>query len=318
MKNFKLVLMCVSIAPLMAMAQVPPPPPPNRPPPPGTTPTTQPTPGVGVPQNGLVQDAASGGSSQGTTGVLLGVGATAFATYKATLACAAQEYTACTWWTLGAVAAGVVTINMAGSRDKAKSGYNAVTVPNPSFAGNPGGGGGGGSDIGDLSRNPAWNEVEEDFDELRRLGYGIDLGNGIVTLPNGRKINVASLRTESGMRSAGISDTKGFQDFMKQMEKAGEEYASNAADQTPTSAFDDTIAGGGGGSGFAPAGGYETAVESTPADPRAPAAVKGLKKLLNGEPIGTQIDSLFDMMHARYKLHEEKGTFITPSSPAGP
>lgn len=127
-----------------------------------------------------------------------------------------------------------------------------------------------------------------------------------LTMPDGRTLSVDGLASGGGSGS-GLTplELKAFKDLQKQAQaaiakklgvdgddSAGETYARGAA--APSSTTTPTATGFATGTG------------------RTPANVAGAYKDLNGDRIGVAVDSMFEMMHRRYRASAENDYFIAP------
>ncbi|MGZ5278387.1 MAG: hypothetical protein ACXWC9_00485 [Pseudobdellovibrionaceae bacterium] len=166
---------------------------------------------------------------------------------------------------------------------------------------------------------PDWKNAMATIDKLKKDGWQVDLTNGNITDPNGKKFNTAMLNSPSALQAAGISASS-----MKAYESAMAKGAALAAEKLKSAdatsdMFGDTPGGGGAkptsssDGGLTPYGGLggSESGQKLGVD-RDPAQVAGMSKDFNGNPIGVSQDSLFKMIDRRYELHNKNGSFLSP------
>jgi hypothetical protein len=173
--------------------------------------------------------------------------------------------------------------------------------------------------IDDVSR-----DIGLDIDRTRRDAENTlrDLENkgvvynkdGSITTPRG-KVSASSLSSPSAMKSAGFSD-KDISDYMKAQEDA-QKKANDYSDILKKFGVDEGDSGG----GMAPSGG-ESANTGPGFDinkfmkglnqkPKDKQTVAGLSKSDGkGGQIGVAADSLFEMIHRRYKSERDMNKFL--------
>lgn len=273
-----------------------------------------------------VQTAAKEGKGKTNTGMILGIGAAAFCTYKAIATCNNPATAGlCKLYIAGVVASVFVISSMSKAKDKSSKTCDGVSVAG--CEGNSTGGVTGGSTGGsagstggnryvggpsDPRNSDEYKQLQANIKDLEKQGYKIDQATGKVTLPNGKSLSPPDLNNPNTLAANGI-DPKGFADMMKQAEKAGQDLAAKGVDNN-SSMFGDALGGGGGGGSYSgggdgDGGGSGLAQKGLGID-RDPAQVSGMAVNYNGESIGVGPDNLFKMIHRRYDLHKSKGNFI--------
>lgn len=140
--------------------------------------------------------------------------------------------------------------------------------------------------------------------------------NGMVTLPDGKKMPMSELMTQAGMMKAGLSA----KDSAAMMKQFGTDALAKTIDakkdlkELNTSASAATFGGADGGSSVSlpsdanSKNGNKIGEQDLTKD-RKPAAA-GLTKDFNGESIGASGDDIFTMMNRRYRLKNDQDTFI--------
>lgn len=150
---------------------------------------------------------------------------------------------------------------------------------------------------------------EKKLAELNKLGVKINDKDGTITGPDGKKFSMSSLSSAQGMLDAGIPKEQ-----IDQLEK----LAKSVTDKYKVVSVGLASGGGGGGGG----GSSSSSNHSNYRDPFAslygldrekPQAARtaGLSRTLaSGESIGTQTDSIFEMISRNYKKKSEENIFV--------
>lgn len=275
-----------------------------------------------VTDNSGIQSAGKSSSGNNKIGLILGIGATAYAAYNAVASCS-SESPKCPWWIAGTVAAVAVTGYMATAKKKSDSTVDAVTDPS-AVTGTAGTAATGTTSDGTsaaaaYNQDPAWQNAQSAINQLKSSGWNIDPTTGTATnTKTGQTISASDLTSPAAMSAAGFSsaDIKGIQDVMAQAQAAGQKLAATRGADASGSLFDGTA--GGTKSGVSASFGGATggaALRAAAASQgagvnRDPAQVAGMSKSFNGEQIGVAQDSLFNMIDRRYQLHDKNGSFL--------
>jgi len=226
----------------------------------------------------------------------------------------------CTMWVLGLAASTMIRGFMGGASGTSKGTVAAVsTIEDPYNLAN-------GSTTTTIPTKPSytdepdWKNAMAAIDKLKKAGWQVDLTNGNVIDPKGKKFNTAMLNSPSALQSAGISAAS-IKAFENGMAKAGAIAAEKAKSADATSDMFEDSPGGGGAKpssssdgGLIPYGGLDGGSEAGQklGVDRDPAQVAGMSKDFNGNPIGVSQDSLFKMIDRRYELHNKNGSFLSP------
>jgi hypothetical protein len=255
----------------------------------------------------------------------------------------------CTVAALGVGAAGAQIYTAMGYRNQCKqvNGGNAcVSSPTPfGYVPPPGGGGGGGTggtDGGDDdgggggtgSGGSGGMTDKKFFSEIKRLqqeadrikkqlaekGYAID-GQGNLKTPRGTA-TPGQMMSGAGMAQAGLIDPNQAEAYDKALAEQAEKQ--KAAEKAAVAQMLNSVGGGGGGFSGYGSGSRSAASVGTEAfamsssfnfggsgeeGPR-PAQTAGLVKSFGKDPIGTATDSVFEMVHRRYRALDSKNEFI--------
>lgn len=195
------------------------------------------------------------------------------------------------------------------------------------FGSDPYGLGGGGSLLdGDnaLTKDPQIVGMKQNIDTLTKGGF-YDPKTQKVKLPSGESYDAKSFASEKAMLDAGfpsdiVSGAIGMYDVASKRALAKVEKMKIGA-LTASSGFEE--GGGGGGSGawdtsggpeeYAYSGGGAGSGLGSAGDRDPAAAVAGMQKNYNGDPIGVAADSIFLMMNRRYKVKDSQESFFTES-----
>lgn len=146
--------------------------------------------------------------------------------------------------------------------------------------------------------------------ELKKMGVKINDKEGTITGPDGKTFSMSAFSSAKSMEDAGISK--------EEIAELGK-IAKAVSDKYKVSAVG--IASGGGGGGYS--GSSSAASNREPFDffgdrekPQA-ARTAGLSRTLaSGESIGTQTDSIFEMISRRYQKKNAENIFVGPDGKA--
>lgn len=272
-----------------------------------------------------IQSAGKSSSGNNKVGMILGIGATAYAGYNA-VACCASENTACAlglscpMWIAGVVAAVAVTGYMTAAKNKSDSTVAAVTDPTAGASTGAGSTANNGNGLSTVAydQDPAWQNAQKSIGQLKAAGWNVNPSNGTATnTKTGQTISASDLSSPASMAAAGYSasDIKGFQNIMDQANAAGKKLAASRGADASGSLFDGVAGGGKSGStvGSSLLNGSElkAVARQNLGVNRDPAQVAGMSKSYNGEQIGVAQDSLFNMIDRRYQLHDKNGNFLS-------
>jgi hypothetical protein len=278
-----------------------------------------------VTDNSGIQSAGKSSSGNNKIGMILGVGATAYAGYNA-VACCASECGKCMWWVAGTLAAVTVTGYMMSAKKQSDATVAAVTDPAAGSTSGSGtststgtNGSTGTTSDGNYAQDPAWINAQKSIDQLRSTGWNVDPTTGTATnTKTGQTIKASDLTSASTMAAAGYSpsDIKTFGDIMNQAKDAGKKLAAARGADAAGDLFDGSVGGGKSSSASASGSGGGSVLNAVAARQgmgidRNPAQVAGMSKSYNGEQIGVAQDSLFNMIDRRYQLHDQNGHFIS-------
>lgn len=300
--NIFIILFSVSsaFAEMAPVAKATPTPTPKQPVqagPPAYTPIAAPNPSKteGLENNGQLASQKQGQGGAAAAAALAAMTATMAATCPA---CAIRgTCPTCIASTIGAAASGLTGSNM----DKAQGLSNGqVNAVNPTAT--PGVKKG-------FVNSTAYQAAMKDLEKATNgTGVGISKDFKTITTPDGRTIDAAKALSGGGGLSGGeLSMLK------DQMKKA----ADAAAKVTGAPVMPNVNAQDGEGTGAASTASSSGADDSerqgggvAVARSRAPANIAGATKDLNGDPIGVGVDSLFEMMHRRYRASSDRQMFI--------
>lgn len=160
-----------------------------------------------------------------------------------------------------------------------------------------------------FANSPLYSSAKKDI-EKATAGSSVKIADDFksFTTPDGRTISTASLA--NGGAGSGLTPTElsSFKDMLKQAQTAAAKALKGNSEQRGAAETEDYPSGG---SSF-------KAKVSPPQVPRIPvaragrdpASVRGAFKDLNGDRIGVAMDSMFEMMHRRYKANSERDYFI--------
>ncbi len=157
--------------------------------------------------------------------------------------------------------------------------------------------------------SPAYTAATKDI-EKATAGTGFKVSKDLKTVStnDGRTLDVG--KSATGGSSGGMSplELSSFKDQLKKAQEVAQKAASAAQDGLGTGLEEPS---GGGLS--------RTTSADSPAAPtvrtgkRAPANMAGAYKDLNGDRIGVSVDSMFEMMHRRYRASSDREMFIPPA-----
>lgn len=240
--------------------------------------------------------------------------------------CSSQNYGACV---LAAIYTGMGVMSMGQGKEHGNVASQAANTSwnSDGFGNDPYGLGGGQGSLLDgdnaLTKDPQIVGMKQNLDKLQKGGL-YDPKTQKITLPKGESYNTNSFGSEQGMLAAGlpgdmVSGAIGMYDAAAKKALAKVEKMKIGA-LTASSGFDEGGGGGGGSasyssdsyedSGYASVAGSHLA-GSSDRDPAA--AVAGMQKNYNGDPIGVAADSIFLMMNRRYKVKDSQESFFTES-----
>ena len=240
--------------------------------------------------------------------------------------CPPKNYYACV---LGAIYTGMGVMSMAQGKEHGSvaSAAGLTSWNSDGFGSDPYGLGGGGSLLdGDnaLTKDPQIVGMKQNIETLKKNGF-YDPKTQKITLPNGDSYDVKSFASEKAMLDAGlpgdiVSGAIGMYDAASKKALAKVEKMKIGA-LTASSGFEE--GGGGGGSGawdisggpeeYAYSGGGAGSGLGSSGERDPAAAVAGMQKNYNGDPIGVAADSIFLMMNRRYKVKDSQESFFTES-----
>lgn len=168
-------------------------------------------------------------------------------------------------------------------------------------------------DVG-LDIDRSHRDAENTLRDLERRGVVYNKEDGSITTPRG-KVSASSLSSPSAMKAAGFSD-KDISQYMKAQEEA-QKKADDYSGILKKFGVDEGESGG----GMAPSGGesagapgfdfnkFMKGLNQKPAKEKQ--TVAGLSKSDGkGGQIGVAADSLFEMVHRRYKSERDMNKFI--------
>lgn len=266
-----------------------------------------------------IQSAGKSSSGNNKVGMILGIGATAYAGYNAVAACS-SESPSCPWWVAGTLAAATVTGYMMSAKKKSDSTVAAVTDPTAGASTGAGSTANNGNGLSTVAydQDPAWQNAQKSIDQLKAAGWNVNPSNGTATnTKTGQTISASDLSSPASMAAAGYSasDIKAFEGIMDQANAAGKKLAASRGADASGSLFDGVAGGGKSGStvGSSLLNGSElkAVARQNLGVNRDPAQVAGMSKSYNGEQIGVAQDSLFNMIDRRYQLHDKNGNFLS-------
>jgi hypothetical protein len=150
-----------------------------------------------------------------------------------------------------------------------------------------------------------------------RSGVRADLRNGRITLPNGRTLSASDLGNPQALAAAGLSpdQIQSLGDIMKQIDSAAQRAVAARGGLDRGSSGEEFDPAGGGRAGAAGEAPILTAVTTmqrgpSSANPTGNVKAEGLRKMFNGEPIGTANDNLFAQISRRYDVVARRGDVI--------
>lgn len=241
--------------------------------------------------------------------------------------CSSQNYGACV---LAAIYTGMGVMSMAQGKEHGSvaSAAGLTSWNSDGFGSDPYGLGGGQGSLLDgdnaLTKDPQIIGMKQNIDTLKKGGF-YDPKTQKINMPKGESYDAKSFASEKAMLDAGlpgdmVSGAIGMYDAASKKALAKVEKMKIGA-LTASSGFEE--GGGGGGSGaWDSSGGPEEYAGyaggagsglggSGDRDPAA--AVAGMQKNYNGDPIGVAADSIFLMMNRRYKVKDSQESFFTES-----
>ena len=151
---------------------------------------------------------------------------------------------------------------------------------------------------------PGYADVVGATNQLKKMGYNVNLKNGNITTPKGKTYTPSDFSSPAAMAAAGISpaDQATFASMMGDITKKAQEKLGVDKAEDSSSGADMTVTQRAGGLGEA----SDLAALGSGAEKfnvnRDPSQVAGLSKNLNGDPIGVAADSIFGMMNRRYDV----------------
>jgi len=161
---------------------------------------------------------------------------------------------------------------------------------------------------------PAYQNAQKQISSAAKAA-GASVSSDLKSLntADGRNISIPQAMS-SGAGASGLTASE--QAALATNLKSGQDAIAQKTGADGTKASGDILeeyAGGGSRGGFGKAASDDPAVVAAQAkaDARKPSSVEGAFKEYNGEKIGVAMDSMFEMMHRRYKHHaEERQSFI--------
>lgn len=210
-------------------------------------------------------------------------------------------------WLCGALVAGSATSFIAANHNWYKAGgsqYIEGQITNNGGQPPPGGNNGNGSG------NPIPGDVS---DNLAKAGAIIDLKNGTVTMPNGKKDTIANLTSPDLMKKLTPAEQAAL--------KKAHDDANKKADAALAALGDSDGVGVGGKLNGSDIGGGRMPASfglGNKPTPRGPAQIAGLTTTYNGSAVGVASDSIFGMIDRRYDLHQRQGSFLLGPTSAAP
>lgn len=249
---------------------------------------------TGMENNGLSASKQQGDGGAAAAAAMAAMAASAAAT------CPACEMRGtcpiCAASLIGAAASGLTGNNMDSAQSLSNQQVKAVnptaTPPAPAFA-----------------SSPLFSAASKDIQKATAgTGYKVSADYKSVTSPDGRTIDTKSAATSG----AGLSGLELL--ALKDQLKKGQEAAGKVAGMPSAGSLSEETAGAGGGGsasteiGSASGSGAAAGLKVS----RNPANVAGTYKDLNGDRIGVSVDSMFEMMHRRYRANSDREYFIAP------
>lgn len=242
--------------------------------------------------------------------------------------CSSQNYGACV---LAAIYTGMGVMSMAQGKEHGNvaSAAGLTSWNSDGFGSDPYGLGGGQGSLLDgdnaLTKDPQIIGMKQNIDTLKAGGF-YDPKTQKINMPKGESYDAKTFASEKAMLDAGlpgdlVSGAIGMYDTAAKKALAKVEKMKIGA-LTAASGFDE--GGGGGGSGAwdtsggaeeysSYAGGAGSGLGSSASERDPAAAVAGMQKNYNGDPIGVAADSIFLMMNRRYKVKDSQESFFTES-----
>ena len=151
------------------------------------------------------------------------------------------------------------------------------------------------------------SELERQKKLIQKSGAKIDMDKQVVTDPEGNEVPFS--QASAGMDSSQLAKLKADSAaYVKKHMKDASKYSVSGVG---------LASGGGGGGSSLSFDSYEP--DSSLADylkqlrgkgKRGPSSVAGLKKIVDGEPIGVAADDIFKMVHRRYQEKRSKKIFL--------
>lgn len=249
---------------------------------------------TGMQNNGQNASAQQGNGGAAAAAALAAMMATAAA---ACPACALKGTCGlCAAALAGAAASGLTGSNMDAAQNLSNQQVTDVN-PNANPATKPA-----------FSNSPQYTAAMADSAKVNASGSGsIAKDFKSFTTPDGRSISTASLANpaSSGLTGPELAALK---DLQKQAQTAAAAAAARVGLDSET-----------GGETYSHGGNNNTSSTTTPgfqvaaAKARTPANVAGAYRDLNGDRIGVSVDSMFEMMHRRYRASSDQNYFIPPA-----
>ncbi len=164
---------------------------------------------------------------------------------------------------------------------------------------------------GGPGRSPEAVQARKILNDLKGLGYEVDMDKEILHTPDGAMPFSAFSDAASAMEQLGATAEE-IDEFMQSV-------AGLSVDSGPGVVAMDVDGGAGGGARFDrqpsslddsdPLGDYLRSLMAPSSKSKAE-MVAGKSRMLGGEPIGVAADNIFDMVHRRYQQKAKQGLFI--------